>query len=198
MNRDGIFGQLSCKEKRIIGSLEEMEKLVASLRVLGLKIVLTNGTYDMAHVGHFRYLEEARKHGDLLIVGIDSDEKTRDRKKNDYRPVVPEDERAEVLCHSRAVDVVIIKQLGWQKHILMKTVRPDVLICVEETYPAGIPNEISESCGKVVILPRQAETSTSAKIRRLLIGGFEEFKEVASSRLPDFIETCRKAVLENK
>ena len=73
-----------------------MADLVKHCRGLGLKIVLTQGSWDMVHIGHARYLEEAKRHGDFLIVGTDSDKKIRERKGPD-RPVVPQDERLNIV-----------------------------------------------------------------------------------------------------
>lgn len=197
MERNGIFSNHSSKEHRILHTLEQVSELVSHAKALGQKIVLTSGSYDMVHIGHLRYLELARNQGDFLVVGLDSDEKARKRK-GEYRPVVPEDERAEVLCHSRSVDIVVIKQVNWSKHALIKAVSPDVLILVEGTYPQGVPEEITVCCGEVQVHKRQAETSTSAKIRRLLVGGMENFKESFIKNVPELLEQCRKDALEKE
>jgi rfaE bifunctional protein nucleotidyltransferase chain/domain len=197
MERNGIFSNRSSKEQRIIHTLDQVSELVAHVKALGQRVVLTSGSYDMLHVGHLRYLELARNQGDFLIVGLDSDEKARKRK-GEYRPVVPEDERAEVLCHSRSVDIIVIKQVGWDKHALIQTVSPDVLILVEGTYPQGVPQEITDCCGEVQVHQRQAETSTSAKIRRLLVGGMENFKKSFIQNVPELLEQCRKEALEKE
>jgi rfaE bifunctional protein nucleotidyltransferase chain/domain len=195
MNRNGIFGSLSAKESRILTDIEAATKLVGHVKGMGMKVVLTSGSFDMTHIGHLRYLESARVKGDFLIVGVDSDEKVRKRKQNEYRPVVPEDERLEVLCHSRSVDAVVVKQVGWEKFSLIKAIKPDILILVEGTYPDGVPEEISENCGEVLVLPRQAETSTSAKIRKLLIGGMDDYKAKVVERMPELLEACRRETL---
>src|SRR5258706_6536345 len=88
----GIFSPGSNFKDRYIPDYKTLAKLVSHLRGLGLKIVLVQGTYDMVHIGHARYLEEARRQGDVLIVGVDSDEKVRARK-GPTRPVVPASER---------------------------------------------------------------------------------------------------------
>src|SRR5438046_2538332 len=73
----------------------------------GERIVFTNGCFDILHVGHARYLAEARSLGDLLVVGVNSDESVR-RLKGPSRPLVPQDERAEMLAHLAVVDYVSI------------------------------------------------------------------------------------------
>ncbi len=70
-------------------------------------MVLTNGCFDLLHVGHVRYLKEARSLGDLLIVGLNSDDSVR-RLKGEGRPLMPQEERAEILAALEAVDYVVI------------------------------------------------------------------------------------------
>src|ERR687886_466039 len=79
----------------------------AIARKQGARIVLANGCFDILHVGHVRYLEGARALGDLLVVGVNSDEQVR-LLKGAGRPLVPERERAEVVAALRAVDLVTI------------------------------------------------------------------------------------------
>jgi D-glycero-beta-D-manno-heptose 1-phosphate adenylyltransferase len=114
-------------------SLKELENTIRHCKGLGLKIVLTSGSWDMVHIGHARYFMEAKKHGDVLVVGVDSDEKIRDRKGPD-RPIVPQNERLEMVTHLRYVDFVTLKEKNAPKWHLIKLVRPDVLILTKETY----------------------------------------------------------------
>jgi len=157
----------SSKERQI-NDHKRLKCVVDSLRTLGAKIVLTQGSYDLVHIGHARYLEEAKKRGDVLIVGVDSDKKIRVRKGPD-RPVVPEGERMEMVLQLRPVDIVVLKKLKEPKWHLIKTVRPDVLIATKKTYTKKDIKALKRYCGEVVVLPRQATTSTSAKIRHLQI-----------------------------
>ncbi len=80
-----------------------VERLVAA-RARGDRIVFTNGVFDLLHLGHLRYLERARSLGDVLVVGVNSDESTR-RMKGAARPLVPADERAELLAALTCVDL---------------------------------------------------------------------------------------------
>src|ERR687883_103133 len=80
---------------------------VAIARKHGARIVFANGCFDILHVGHVRYLEAARALGDLLVVGINTDEQVR-RLKGPGRPFVPERERAELIASLRAVDLVTV------------------------------------------------------------------------------------------
>ena len=153
---------------RIMTDTKKLQNFVTHCKGLGLKIVLTQGTWDMVHVGHARYLESAKQHGDLLIVGVDEDKKVRHRKGPD-RPIVPEDERLEMLVHLNSVDLVFLKKLKDPKWSLIKTVAPDVLITIGENYDAAQRKELKKFCKQVVVMPRQATTSTSAKLRLLQI-----------------------------
>jgi D-glycero-beta-D-manno-heptose 1-phosphate adenylyltransferase len=183
----GIFGLESNFPERFFSDYKKIRHLVNHFRGLGCKIVLTQGTYDMVHIGHARYLEEAKRHGDFLIVGVDSDEKVRYRK-GPERPVVPEAERLEMLTHLRCVDVVFLKKLKDAKWNLIKTVRPDVLIATKETYNKKQIKDLKKYCGNVVVLNPQATTSTSAKIRRLQIGTAQKIGEALTPKLVKTIE----------
>lgn len=154
---------------RYIQDLNQLKQIVDALRTLGAKIVLTQGTFDFIHIGHFLYLEKARAQGDVLIVGVDSDKKVKERKGPD-RPIVKELERVQMLTHVRHVDFVTLKNAQWQKWELIKTIRPDVLVATKETYTDEQIKEVKKLCGRLEVLEPQATTSTTAKLRRLNIG----------------------------
>jgi len=172
---------------RILRNYEEVEAFVNKARHKGLKIVMTQGTFDMVHIGHGRYLEAAKSHGDVLLVGVDNDEKVRYRK-GPERPVVPEEERLEMLTYLRSVDVVFCKQLGDQKWQLIKTVRPDVLIVIDENYTDEQKRDLAEYVGEVKVLDRQATTSTSAKLRFMQIGAAQKLVNTLTPRLIEVVE----------
>src|SRR4051812_37949654 len=110
----GIFGNRSSFDDRYIKNYQHLAEVVKHCRGLGMGIVLTSGSFDLIHEGHALYLEEAKKRGDLLIVGVDSDEKIRRRKGPD-RPIVPEDERLRMLTHLRSPDIVFLKEVEHEK-----------------------------------------------------------------------------------
>lgn len=165
----GVFGSQSNPEARFIRDHNLLEEYAQACRTLSLNIVLTSGTFDLLHVGHAKYLEEAKKYGDVLIVGVDSDEKVRARKGPD-RPVVPEGERVRMLTHLRSVDIITLKDPNDPHWDLIKRIEPDTLIVTKETYDDNTIAELNEFCGQIIILEPQATTSTSAQIRRLQVG----------------------------
>ncbi len=182
-----IFGQGTNFNKRYISDYKRLAEITKHCKGLGLRIVLTQGTYDMVHIGHARYFEEAKRHGDILVVGVDSDEKVRARK-GPERPVVPQDERLEMVAHLRAVDVVVLKELKHPKWNLIKTVRPDVLIATQETYSKGQLKDLKKYCGEVVVLEPMATTSTSAKIRKLQISTAKSLGQSLTPKIMNIIE----------
>lgn len=190
----GIFGLESNFKDRFFNDYKKIKHLVGHFRGLGCKIVLTQGSYDMVHIGHARYLEEAKRHGDFLIVGVDSDEKIKVRK-GPERPVVPQEERLEMLTHLRCVDVVMLKQLKDKKWQLIKTVLPDILIATKETYNKTQLKKLKKYCGKVVVLEPMATTTTSAKIRLLQI---KTAKKLENSLTPKLIETIQEVLSKVK
>lgn len=172
----GIFGVLSHPEARVILDHDILVNKVMACRELGQSIVMTSGSFDLTHIGHARYLEEAKKYGDILVVGVDSDEKVRKRK-GETRPIVPDSERMELLAHLRPVDFVTIKHPDEPKWELIKQIAPDTLIVTEETYSEDSLLELTNHCGKVICLEPQATTSTSAKVRLVEIGWGAQIRE---------------------
>jgi rfaE bifunctional protein nucleotidyltransferase chain/domain len=182
-----IFGNTSNFKDRWIKDDAKLRKLVENCKGLGLRIVLTQGSYDMVHIGHARYFEEAKKHGDILIVGVDSDEKIRARK-GPERPVVPETERLEMVTHLRTVDIVYLKHLHHARWNLIKIINPDVLIATKETYSKSDLKELKKYCGEVRVLEPQATTSTSAKIRLMQIGHARQLERALTPKLLQTIQ----------
>ena len=91
----------------MILSKETAAKLIEELKLQGKKVVFTNGCFDILHVGHLRYLNEAKKQGDILIVGVNSDSSVR-QLKGEGRPINNEIDRAEMLSGLKAVDFTVI------------------------------------------------------------------------------------------
>lgn len=181
-------------EEKMVSSYKEIATLVAQYRSEGKKIVLTQGSFDMLHIGHGRYLTTAKTYGDVLFVGIDSDEKIQSRKGPD-RPVVPEEERLEMVTYISAVDHAVIKQLHQPKWELIRIIAPDVLITTRETYTPAKLKELEKICGKVVVLDPMATTSTSAKLRLVQLGMAKKISKTLSDRV---IATMEEVIEELK
>ena len=163
-----LFADASNFEERFIEDYEKISETVGALRTLGFQVVLTSGSFDIIHEGHSMYLEAARQFGDFLIVGLDSDEKIRQRK-GENRPVVPQMERLRMVTHQRGVGLVTLKHTHHAKWALIKAVRPDVLVATEETYTPEAIRELEASyCGRVKVLDRMATVSTSARLRDVI------------------------------
>lgn len=172
---------------------DELEKYVRKNREDGKTIVFTDGTYDGIHIGHLDYLRQAKLRGDILIVGLDSDEKVK-KNKGPERPLVPFEERVMMLRGLRPVDVVTIKGVSHAHWEIVKLIRPDVIVRSSSTkeHSQQELDELKGFCGEVVVLPPQAETSTSAKLRAVQIGMAEKLAERFIENLKLSIEEVMK------
>lgn len=139
----------------------------AIARKQGACIVFANGCFDVLHVGHVRYLEAARLLGDVLIVGINSDEQVR-ALKGEPRPLVPETERAEIIAAVRAVDYVTIFSEPTVE-ALLRALRPDVHAkgtdYTEETVPER--DVVRSYGGRVAIVGDPKDHSSTEMIRKV-------------------------------
>jgi rfaE bifunctional protein nucleotidyltransferase chain/domain len=137
------------------------------LRAAGRKLVFTNGVFDILHVGHVRYLEEARALGDALVVAINSDRTVRDLK-GAGRPLINQDERAEILAALRATSYVTIFD-DVSPRSLIAALLPDVLVkggdyALDEIHGR---EEVEATGGRVVSLPFVEGVSSSTIIERM-------------------------------
>ncbi len=188
----GIFSSDVNYDERLISSPAALGEFVEHLKGIGLRIVLTSGSFDLVHLGHVKYLAKAKELGDVLIVGVDGDAKIRRRKGAD-RPMVPEDERLEMLAHQRPVDLIYLKADHEERWALIKTVRPDVLVLsTDHSYSAEELEELGGICGSVQILERQAAVTTSERIRQLYMHLGEQLGPRLAEVLPDLIDTILK------
>ncbi len=182
------FGPGSNVEKRFVNDQEKLRLLVTSLKTLGMKIVLTQGVYDLIHEGHAAYLEKAKSLGDILIVGVDSDELTKIRK-GPKRPIVPQGERVNMLLHLRHVDLVTIKEASHGMGDIIELVRPDVLVFSSSTpeVTPEVMKDYEKFCGEIVTLPPQAITTTTARVRNLTIEGAETLAKEVNELISKFL-----------
>jgi D-beta-D-heptose 7-phosphate kinase/D-beta-D-heptose 1-phosphate adenosyltransferase len=104
-----------------------LERHVAARRRLGKRIVLTNGCFDLLHVGHVTYLQQAAREGDCLIVAINSDHSVRQLGKGADRPIFNEQQRAAMLAALEAVDYVTVFEEA-TPHALLSRLKPDLLV----------------------------------------------------------------------
>ena len=147
-----------------------LDRFARNARAAGRRIVFTNGVFDILHPGHLRYLQAARAHGDLLIVGLNSDASVR-RNKGPGRPVNPQDERAELLAALTCVDAVSIFDDETPADIIRR-VQPDVLVKGAD-WPADQivgRDTVEARGGKVILEPVEQGYSTSGiidKVQRL-------------------------------
>ncbi len=104
--------------------LDQLKKIFQVKRQEGKRIVLANGGFDLIHVGHIRYLKEAKKEGDILVVALNSDSSVR-KLKGPGRPILAEDERSEIISSFYFVDYIIIFDEDTVNNILL-TLKPDI------------------------------------------------------------------------
>jgi len=109
-----------------IRNLSNLKKLLSSLRARRKKIVFTNGCFDLLHYGHVKYLQDAKKKGDILVVGINSDASVK-RIKGNRRPVVNEKDRLRIVAALESVDYVVLFREDTPFKII-KFIKPDVLV----------------------------------------------------------------------
>ncbi len=138
-------------------------------RRAGRSVVMTNGHFDLLHVGHIRYLQGARRLGDALVVGLNSDASTRARKPG--RPLVPQEDRAELLAALGCVDVVVIFE-DLDARALVAALRPEVYVKGGDWGQPGGPQPpeaevVSAYGGRVAYLPYVPDRSTSRLIERI-------------------------------
>ncbi len=148
-------------------SSEEMLGERKRLRSAGARLVFTNGVFDLLHVGHVRYLAQARELGDALLVAINSDRAVRELKGHG-RPVINEQERAEILAALRQVDyVTIFDELSPRS--LIAQLLPDVLVKGGDYDLDQIHGreEVEAAGGRVVALPFVDGASTTSLIERM-------------------------------
>jgi rfaE bifunctional protein nucleotidyltransferase chain/domain len=138
-----------------------------TLRRDGRKLVFANGAFDLLHVGHVRYLEAARREGDYLLVGVNSDASVR-RLKGDGRPVVPEAERAEIVAALRCVDGVVVFDESSPADLIAE-LRPAVHAKGTDYTAESVPERsvVEEAGGRVAIVGDPKDHATTELVERL-------------------------------
>ena len=148
--------------------LSKLVKVLESLREAGKRIVFTNGCFDILHVGHVRYLAAARSKGDVLVLGLNSDVSVKFIKPEN-RPIVSQDQRAEVLAGLACVDYITIFDEP-DPLALIQTIKPDVLIKGADWKETDIigSDVVKSYGGKVIRIEVVPGISTSRIIQRIL------------------------------
>jgi len=147
---------------------KELFKIIKELKARRKRIVFTNGCFDLLHIGHVRYLEEAKALGDVLVVGVNSDTSVR-KLKGPQRPILSEEERTEILSGLECVDYVTLFN-EMDPLNLITSLQPDVLVKGGDWAKEQIVGRevVERSGGEVVILPFIGKASTSTLIETIL------------------------------
>ena len=158
---------------------ETIKAKVDSLKQSGRVVVFTNGCFDLLHVGHVRYLQEARKQGDCLVVAVNSDRSVR-QIKGAGRPIIPDNQRAEVVAALSCVDWVTIFDEP-NPLVLITLLKPDVLVKGTDWPEDKIvgASEVKEAGGKVLRIPLEVEISTSDILERIRTASGKKSKKDA-------------------
>jgi len=141
----------------------ELIELIQEIRTSGRKIILANGCFDLLHVGHIRYLEEAKAVGGFLVVGINSDRQVA-ALKGSGRPVQPEAERAEMIASLRPVDAVTIFDEATVEE-LIRALRPDFHAKGTDYTEDSVPErDVVRECGGRVIIVGDPKDHSSTEL----------------------------------
>lgn len=180
-------------EDRYVPNHEELAKLLDMLRSMGCAIAFTTGVWDLFHIGHAKYIEAGKTAAAqmceaehiIMVVGVDTDELTK-RRKGPTRPIVPEDERCQVLGHLRSVDIITPQ---YESDSLFKIVCADARIISETTADLPGREKMQRFCLHLINLPPQAETSSTARIRNLAIDGAQDLAKVVTAAIAEYLKS---------
>jgi len=182
----------SAWKKRLM-SQSDLMNLREQLKAKGKKIVFTAGSWDLLHVGQCRYLEEAKMRGDILVVGVSSNDAIR-RVKGPNKPILDEKIRAEMLTYLRSVDfVTILPEPSCTPSLGL--LQPDVFVTVKEDWTEEYKNSreyntVTKYGGEVIVVDRQSTALSTTKIVQRAIGGqlgdiFKDFMELRKDPLKE-------------
>jgi len=156
--------------RRKILTRDALLSALADARRRGARVAFTNGCFDLVHAGHIHYLYEAKRHGDVLVVGLNSDASV-SRLKGPDRPLVPVEERAEMLAALEMVDFVTVFDADTPLD-LIRAVEPDVLVKGADWAPENVVGrqEVEARGGRVVLVPVRPGLSTTDLVERIRSG----------------------------
>mgnify|MGYP000901552059 FL=1 len=154
--------------KQNLLSQEEMQKKIKELQESGKKVVFTNGVFDILHVGHLTYLEEAGDLGDVLVVGVNSDSSVKTNK-GDKRPINSEKFRAEMLLGLKFVDFTVIFDEKTPERLL-GLLKPDIHVKGGDYRKEDLPETeiVEKNGGEVKILSFVDNISTTEIIKKII------------------------------
>ncbi len=186
------MGTTTAWKKRLI-SQSDLMTLHEKLKEKNKKIVFTAGSWDLIHAGQCRYLEKAKAHGDILVVGVSSNDAIR-RVKGSNKPILDEKIRAEMLTYLRAVDfVTILPEPSCTPTLGL--LRPDTYITVKEDWTEHYQQSreyktVIKYGGEVIVVDRQSTAISTTKIVQRAIGGhlgeiFKDFMELRKDPLKE-------------
>jgi len=175
IRRDEVIADLRILSGQANGKVRKLDELATELTLRksrGETVVFTNGCYDLLHVGHVRLLEQCRRMGTVLVVGLNSDISVRAQGKAPGRPIVPQEQRAEVLAALGCVDYVVIYDDPTPKDVIEK-LSPNVLVKGEDWADKGVVGRehVEATGGRVVLVPLEKGLSTSGIIDKIRKGG---------------------------
>jgi len=149
-------------------SIEQFKPIRKRIEEEGKKLVFTNGCFDILHTGHIRLLKWAKTAGDKLLVGLNSDSSTR-RLKGDGHPILPQDERAEILSSLACVDYVIIFDEDTPQNLINEII-PDILVKGGDYRPEEVVGRetVENAGGKLLIFPLVKNHSTTKIIQTVI------------------------------
>jgi D-beta-D-heptose 7-phosphate kinase / D-beta-D-heptose 1-phosphate adenosyltransferase len=170
VSRDEIRGRLLADQpdgRSKVVTIDELERVAIAHRARGESIVFTNGCFDLLHVGHVSYLQEAARMGDHLVVGLNTDASVR-RLKGPSRPVINETDRAAILAALACVSQVVLFDAD-TPHELLRRLRPDVLVKGGTYQPSEVVGQevVEEYGGRVCVTGMVDGISTSAIVASL-------------------------------
>jgi len=155
-------------DNKKIKNIKAIKSIVARLKTRRKKVVFTNGCFDILHVGHIRYLKKAKSLGDILVVGLNTDRSVREIK-GEKRPIVPQDERAEVLAALEFVDYVVLFD-DPDPFALIEKVKPTILAKGADWPKDKIVGRdvVEKAGGRVVRIPLVPGASSTGVIEDII------------------------------
>ena len=151
-----------------IYKIEALADILAQEKQAGNEIVFTNGCFDLLHIGHTRYLAQARAKGDRLVVGLNSDVSVK-KLKGDKRPLIPQNERAEMLANLEMVDYVTIFADKTAKNVIAK-LKPDIYVKGGDYSIENLPEAevVQQYGGEIELVSEIKGASTTNIVNKIL------------------------------